>query len=119
MNLNGCLHQLISSASEIVMGITCGVRVFQMLDRYSEISISGGLRLDQAPGAVSFVNVEFAYASTPLSLVLKGVSLEIPRKSTAAFVGGSGSGKSTTLSLLARFYDVCEGSVCIDGRDVR
>ena len=50
---------------------------------------------------------------------MKNINLVIPKGKTVALVGQSGSGKTTMLDLLPRFYDVCEGSICIDGVDVR
>lgn len=62
-------------------------------------------------------DVSFAYGDGPL--VLNGMSLTIPEGTTAALVGGSGSGKTTVAKLFARFYDATSGSVCIGGHDVR
>ena len=62
-------------------------------------------------------DVSFAYGEGPL--VLNGMSLTIPEGTTAALVGGSGSGKTTVAKLFARFYDATGGSVCIGGHDVR
>ena len=62
-------------------------------------------------------DVSFAYGNGPL--VLDGMSLSIPEGTTAALVGGSGSGKTTVAKLFARFYDATGGSVCIGGHDVR
>jgi ABC-type oligopeptide transport system ATPase subunit len=60
---------------------------------------------------VCFENVCFSYPSRPDVQVLAGVSFTVPTNSTAAFVGSSGSGKSTVLALLERFYDVSDGSI--------
>lgn len=68
---------------------------------------------------VVFKDVCFQYPTRPDALVLKNFNLVIKPKQTVALVGCSGSGKSTTLILLERFYDVCSGSICIDGTDIR
>lgn len=69
-------------------------------------------------GQVSFRNVSFCYAGSRTN-VLENVSFTIQPGRSAAFVGVSGIGKTTLASLLARFYDVCGGAICIDGVDVR
>lgn len=70
-------------------------------------------------GDITLSNVSFAYPSRPEVPVLSSFKLNIPANSTVALVGTSGSGKSTVVSLLQRFYDVGDGSITIDGRDVR
>lgn len=65
---------------------------------------------------ISFKNVDFGYDER---MILKDVSFSIPEKSSAAIVGPSGSGKTTICNLIARFYDVKGGSICIGGHDVR
>lgn len=73
--------------------------------------------LGRARGEVGFNHVEFAYDAD--NLVLKGIDLSVPAGQIVALVGPSGSGKTTFINLLCRFYDAGEGSVTIDGVDVR
>jgi ATP-binding cassette subfamily B (MDR/TAP) protein 1 len=68
---------------------------------------------------IEFKNVTFAYPSRPHKKVLEGFSLAIQQGETVALVGPSGGGKSTTVGLIERFYDVLEGEVCYLGHDVR
>ena len=68
-------------------------------------------------GAIAFDDVRFTYPNGKLAL--KGVSLEVPAGATVALVGRSGAGKSTTVNLLPRFFDVDAGSITIDGIDLR
>eukprot|EP00560_Eucampia_antarctica_P008296 CAMPEP_0197825950 /NCGR_PEP_ID=MMETSP1437-20131217/2972_1 /TAXON_ID=49252 ORGANISM="Eucampia antarctica, Strain CCMP1452" /NCGR_SAMPLE_ID=MMETSP1437 /ASSEMBLY_ACC=CAM_ASM_001096 /LENGTH=686 /DNA_ID=CAMNT_0043426179 /DNA_START=390 /DNA_END=2450 /DNA_ORIENTATION=- len=70
-------------------------------------------------GTVCFENVSFAYQSRMDIPVLRNFTLTIPANTTAAFVGSSGGGKTTIVSLLQRFYDVDQGQIMIDGRDIR
>jgi ABC-type multidrug transport system fused ATPase/permease subunit len=68
---------------------------------------------------IRFSNVHFTYPSRPLEPVLNGLSFLIQRGRTVAIVRPSGSGKSTIVQLLLRFYDTNEGSVSVDGKDVK
>ena len=70
-------------------------------------------------GEVEFKSVEFCYPSRRESPVLRSFSLRVPAGRTAALVGSSGSGKSTVLALLERFYDPSAGEVALDGVDIR
>jgi len=70
-------------------------------------------------GHIEFDNVKFAYPSRPQNIVLNGFSIMIPPNTTTALVGSSGSGKSTIVSLLQRFYDVDSGHIFIDGHDIQ
>ncbi|EUC40777.1 hypothetical protein COCMIDRAFT_107917 [Bipolaris oryzae ATCC 44560] len=70
-------------------------------------------------GHVAFENVSMAYPSSPQTMVLRHINLEIPVGKFVAIVGGSGSGKSTALSLLERFYNPTSGRITLDGQDIR
>lgn len=85
----------------------------------STIPPSKLIQPESMTGAVTFDNVTFAYPSRPNAPVLRNVSLVVPPNTTAALVGSSGGGKSTVVNLLQRFYDVQEGSIQIDGHDIR
>lgn len=67
---------------------------------------------------IEFRHVRFTYSNNPQE-VIRGVDLTVPRGKTIALVGQSGSGKSTLVDLLPRYHDVTEGSICIDGVDIR
>lgn len=75
------------------------------------------VRIKEFTGEIAYRNVSFAYNES--KTVLKNVSLTIPKGGTVALVGQSGSGKSTFVDLLPRFYDVTEGEITIDGRNIR
>jgi len=76
-----------------------------------------GLAPGEPEAGVVFENVRFRYRDGPD--ILKGVSLEIPKGKVTALVGPSGSGKSTLINLISRLYDIPEGSIRIDGHDVK
>jgi len=93
-------------------------RIYEILDQQSEIVESpDATDLTDPKGAVEFRNVTFAYGEGPT--VLKDFNLEIEPGQAVAIVGRTGSGKSTIIRLLTRFYDTDEGAVCIDGIDSR
>lgn len=94
-------------------------RIFELLDAKPAINITGGKWPSQTAGIVEFVNVTFQYPTRKDVVVLRDFNLRIDKNTTVALVGTSGSGKSTVLSLLERFYDVAEGKILIDGDDVR
>lgn len=72
-----------------------------------------------ARGRIEFKEVEFAYPNRPSALVLDGFTLNIEPGESVALVGASGSGKSTTVAILEKFYDFHGGSISLDGRDLR
>ncbi len=94
-----------------------GDRIFEILDRESDVrekpdAVSPG-RID---GSVDFQNVEFAYEGED---VLRGISFSVKPGQILGIVGGTGSGKSTIINLLPRFYDVTGGKILVDGIDIR
>jgi ATP-binding cassette subfamily B protein len=88
----------------------------EVQDRPDAAQLSAHLS-DGAPCSVAFRNVHFGY--TPAREILKGIDIEVPAGHKVAIVGPTGAGKSTISRLLFRFYDVTEGAVLVDGRDVR
>ncbi|KAM9200099.1 ATP-dependent translocase ABCB1-like isoform 1-T1 [Mergus octosetaceus] len=85
------------------------------IDSYSET----GYKPDHIKGNLEFQNVHFSYPSRPDVQILKGLNLKVNCGQTVALVGGSGCGKSTTVQLIQRFYDPKEGTVTIDGQDIK
>ncbi|GLE08529.1 hypothetical protein PINS_up019776 [Pythium insidiosum] len=96
-------------------------RVFAIIDRVPEIdsTSTNGEKLTHVNGEILFKNVAFAYPSRPDAQIYKDYSLSIKSGQTVALVGASGSGKSTAISLLERFYDPASGVVTLDGTDLR
>jgi ATP-binding cassette subfamily B protein/subfamily B ATP-binding cassette protein MsbA len=93
-------------------------RVYEVLDAEDDVPERPGARaLARTEGRIAFHDVAFGY--DPRQPVLRGVSLEIEPGKTVAFVGGTGAGKSTLMSLVPRFYDCTGGRVTLDGTDVR
>ena len=93
------------------------IRIFKILDTKADIkSDEDSLFLDNIKGSVKFDNVTFKYND---EIVLKNINLEVSPGSTVALMGTTGSGKTSIINLIGRYYDVMEGSVIIDGHDVR
>lgn len=103
--------------ANIQRGIVSGNRLFAILDVENPIvDKADAVELEEFKESIEFKNVNFAYASEP---VLKDINLKIQKGKTVAIVGPSGGGKSTMADLLPRFYDVTDGKILVDGRDIR
>lgn len=99
-------------------GLAGAERLFSLLDtRTTIVEHPDALPLPTAGGQIEFRNVCFSYDGK--HNVLSSLNLEVPAGRTVALVGSSGSGKSTILNLIPRFYDASDGAVLIDGMDVR
>lgn len=93
-------------------------KIFSILDIVPEVvDEPGAVELDEIKGEIEFRDVWFAYK--PDEWVLKGVSFHVLPGQTVAFVGATGSGKTTILSLICRNYDIQKGQILIDGRDIK
>lgn len=120
----GIFYQVINPAknfSKALYNIQKGLAAFDRIDNLlsAEVKIkevANAKSINDLKEGIEYRNVTFAYNHTP---VLKNISLYIPKGKTIALVGQSGSGKSTFVDLLPRFYDVQEGAVLIDGIDIR
>ncbi|RLN02530.1 hypothetical protein BBO99_00002967 [Phytophthora kernoviae] len=95
--------------------------VFKIIDRVPEIdaTATSGTELSSVQGDISFKQVTFAYPSRPNATIYRDYKLTIRCGQTVALVGASGSGKSTAIALLERFYNPTLGMVTLDGHDVR
>ncbi|MFY7729392.1 MAG: ABC transporter ATP-binding protein, partial [Flavobacterium sp.] len=102
---------------QVKNGIAAAERVFEVLETPNVIADrKGAENINTFEKGISVKNVTFAYNEHP---VLTNFSLEIPKGKTVALVGQSGSGKSTIANLLLRFYDIEEGSISIDGHEIK
>ena len=118
------LVELVKLANLIILinkSLACAVRIEDVLEQESSISANS----DKAPlvaveGAcrVEFNNVSMSYAKAKAES-LKNIDFKVKRGETIGIIGGTGSGKSTLVNLIPRFYDVSQGSIMVDGHDVR
>ena len=93
-------------------------KIFNIMDMVPEVvDEEDAIELDEIRGEIEFRDVWFAYK--PDEWVLKGVSFHVDPKQTVAFVGSTGSGKTTILSLICRNYDIQKGQILIDGIDIK
>lgn len=112
------IEQLTYTAWSLEGAAAGAQRCFEVLDEHEETEDHpNATALQQVTGEITFKNVSFAY--NPVKPILKNINLVIPPGETVAFVGSTGTGKSTLLSLIPRFYDPCEGTVSIDGHNLR
>lgn len=111
------LRQIADKINTLQMGIVAGERIFNVLDTEDRTSRTGTLSAENIQGKVRFEKVFFSYvANEP---VLKGVSFEVQPGEKLAIVGATGAGKSTIINLVNRFYDIEQGSIKIDGVDLK
>ncbi|KAK2012983.1 ABC transporter [Colletotrichum eremochloae] len=100
--------------------IAAAAKIYNTIDRASPLdpSTEDGIKLDKLEGSIRLENIKHIYPSRPEVTVMEDVSLTIPAGKTTALVGASGSGKSTIVGLVERFYDPVRGSVYLDGHDI-
>jgi len=110
------IKRLTSINAVLQRGIAAGQSIFEFLDESKEPDL-GSKVIERCRGDLRYQDVYFRYEKDKPE-VLKGVSMEIPAGSMVAFVGKSGSGKSTLVNLLARFYEVENGRITLDGENI-
>jgi ATP-binding cassette subfamily B protein/subfamily B ATP-binding cassette protein MsbA len=113
------INQIHSVNHMLQHALAASERVFEVLDTIPDVADRPHVAapVHRAHGAVRFDQVQFHYR--PDVPVLRGVSVAVPAGERVALVGMSGAGKSTLLKLLMRFYDVTDGAIVIDGKDIR
>jgi len=111
------IRQLSEVYGNIQKGIAACENIFEQLDETPEQDL-GTLEVDRVAGRIELIDLDFHYPGTERQ-VLHGVNLVVEPGETVAFVGRSGSGKTTITSLLLRFYDPTSGSIMVDGIPVQ
>ena len=103
--------------TELKGAFVCAARIFELIDEKEEKSDRDLPSLGEAKGNVRLQNVYFSY--TPSRKLIENLSLSVSTGKRVAIVGKTGSGKTTLINLLMRFYDVDSGQVCVDGKNVQ
>ncbi|TMW59957.1 hypothetical protein Poli38472_005026 [Pythium oligandrum] len=115
------LAHISPNATAVSQAAGAAEELFKILDTQSTIDASKdeGVIPESCEGAIEAIDLNFTYPSRPDAPILKNYSVKIEAGQTVAFVGASGGGKSTLISLLERFYDPDSGSLLLDGRDIK
>ncbi|GGH87535.1 subfamily B ATP-binding cassette protein MsbA [Pullulanibacillus pueri] len=117
--LYGPLRRLVSSSTTLTQSIASMDRVFELMDeKYDIVDDQDAQDIHEVRGRITFNHVSFNYHEDETA-ALKNINLDVEPGETIALVGMSGGGKSTLVSLIPRFYDVTQGSILIDGKDIR
>ena len=103
----------------VTMSVASARRVAEVLNEKPDITNPENPVMEVADGSIEFRHVDFSYKKNAKEPVLKDINLKIRSGETIGILGGTGSGKSSLVSLLSRLYDVTKGSVLVGGRDVR
>lgn len=111
------LNQIANKFNTLLMGMVAAERVFKILDTESKIKDNGLEIADNIMGKIKYENVHFSYNSS--EKVIEDFNLEIKAGTTNAIVGATGSGKSTIIKLLNRFYEINEGEIYIDDINIK
>ena len=109
------INEIAQIYGQLQTAIVGAERVFVVLDEENE-DMSGKALTEQIDSAVTFEHVDFSYE--PGHPVIRDFSLTVPSGKKVALVGATGSGKTTVVNLLMRFYDADSGRICIDGQDI-
>ena len=103
--------------TELKGALTCADRIFEFIDETEEVSDTNNADLGEANGEVALSQVDFSYDKTkPL---IEDLTMKVKQGQRIAIVGRTGSGKTTLINLLMRFYDTDKGSVFVDGKDIK
>lgn len=115
------LGQALPSLNAFAAGQAAAYKMFETIKRRPKIDAydSSGKVLEEIKGDIELRDVYFRYPARPDVQIFAGFSLVVPNGTTVALVGQSGSGKSTVISLIERFYDPESGEVLIDGIDLK
>ncbi|KAH0645698.1 ABC transporter B family member 2-like [Solanum tuberosum] len=113
------MGETLAMAPDLIKGNQMVASVFEVLDRKTEIATDSGEEVTAVEGTIEFKDVEFCYPARPDVHIFRDFNMRVHAGKSMAIVGQSGSGKSSVLALILRFYDPISGKVIIDGKDIR
>ena len=111
------IRELADKFNTLQMGMVSAERIFALLDTNEKTPDNGLLRPDKLKGTIEFDKVWFAYNED--QYVLKNITFTVNEGETVALVGATGAGKSSTINILNRFYEINSGSIKLDGIDIK
>ncbi|PVH25697.1 ABC transporter ATP-binding protein [Sphingobacterium corticibacter] len=111
------IRELIDKFNTLQMGMISAERIFEVLDTQEFTPDEGNYQPETVRGKIEFKNVWFAYNDE--KWVLKDISFTVQPGETLALVGATGAGKSSTINILSRFYEIQRGQILLDGVDIR
>ncbi|PIA58610.1 hypothetical protein AQUCO_00500504v1 [Aquilegia coerulea] len=109
----------LAMAPDLLKGDQMVASVFELIDRKSEVTSDIGEEVTQVEGTIELRRIKFSYPSRPDIMIFNDFNLKVQAGKSVALVGSSGSGKSSVVSLILRYYDPLVGKVMIDGKDIR
>lgn len=114
------LGNVAPNAQAFTTALGAAAKIYTTIDRVSALDSSSdeGEKLEKVEGHIRLENVKMIYPSRPDVTVMDNISLDVPAGKTTALVGASGSGKSTIVGLVERFYEPVQGKVYLDGHDI-
>lgn len=110
------MGETLALAPDLIKGNQIAASVFEVLDRKTEITGDVGEEVVRVEGSIEFRGVGFSYPSRPDTVIFRDFDLKVHAGKSMALVGSSGSGKSSVLCLILRFYDPTAGRVTVDGK---
>ncbi|CAN0842913.1 ABC transporter B family member 2 [Linum grandiflorum] len=113
------MGETLALAPDLLKGNQMAASVFELLDRKSQMGGDAGEELAKVEGKVELRDIHFIYPARPEVSIFKDFNLQVHSGKSVALVGQSGSGKSSVLALILRFYDPTGGKVLIDGKDIK
>ena len=111
------IRMLADKFNTLQMGMVAADRVFDILDNTEQIEDEGKIYLEKLEGDIKFEDVSFSYDDE--NYVLHDINFEVKEGSTLAIVGSTGSGKSTIINILSRFYEIQKGKISVNGTDIK
>lgn len=115
------LGNVAPNVQHLTSAVAAANKIYTVIDRISPLNPASteGKKLDVVQGNVELRNIKHIYPSRPKVVVMEDVNLVIPAGKSTALVGASGSGKSTIIGLIERFYEPVGGRIYIDGHDIK